>query len=76
MKDYFVLNEVLNILKKSIIKEKDAQTIYEKGARIAITPEIKKCFEKLKAQEAKHEKVLMRWYKKIEKKLATLKEKI
>lgn len=61
--------ELLEILKDAIEKEKDAQKHYQRGASFSTHSEIQEMFLRLMEEEKKHERLLMRWYVEVKKKL-------
>ncbi len=61
--------ELLKILEVAVDREKGAQDLYKKGARLAVKPEIKKMFQLLEAEERKHEELLTKEYHEVKKRL-------
>ncbi len=61
--------EILDILKKAMKRESDAEAIYRRGAEIALRPEVKETFNKLADEEGKHEEVVRELYHQTKKRL-------
>lgn len=61
--------EILIILETSMAREREAADLYQRGAEVAIRPEIVKIFKDLANQEKNHEKILHDLYHQIKKRL-------
>lgn len=64
-----VEQKLLSILEEAIKEEKKSATRYRHGAKLSADPELKGMFEKLEADEIRHEKELKDQYYEIKKRL-------
>lgn len=66
---YHVEKQILTIIRSAIEDEIKSQEKYARGEELAVAPEIKSLFTKLKKEEQGHEKILKKFYQMIEKKI-------
>lgn len=66
---YHIEKQILTIIRSAIEDEMKAQEKYARGEELAVAPEIKNLFTKLKKEEEGHEKILKEFYQKIKKRI-------
>ncbi|MBI1988032.1 MAG: hypothetical protein HYS70_06780 [Nitrospinae bacterium] len=64
-----VERQLMEILKEAIEKEKDSQNHFKRGAELETQPEIREMFLQLMAEEKEHEKILLKRYIEVKKRL-------
>jgi rubrerythrin len=66
---HHIEKQILTIIRSAIEDEIQAQERYARGEELAVAPEIKSLFAKLKKEEKGHERILKEFYHQIEEKI-------